>query len=205
VGWLSVTMSVVVLGLAGVAAVGAAQAPRLLAVSDLPPGFSQVGEVAVSTTVSGSLVDPETCQVREQLDQAALDVYTIRFSRPNSGSNFLVETVGEYGDGASAKKAFAALVNQSRVVERCRRATSVSQAPPSVFESTTARFPRVGDVSFAARVRFLSTGQGVLDVTFRSQKRVVVMAFADTGANVVSRKDETRIAKRAASLLAKSH
>jgi hypothetical protein len=51
----------------------------------------------------------------------------------------------------------------------------------------------------------VSTAQGVLDVTFRSQKRVVVMAFADTGANVVSRKDETRIAKRAASLLAKSH
>jgi hypothetical protein len=206
VGRLSLTMSGVIVGLVGIVAVGAAPAPRLLTVNDLPPGFSRVGQVLVSTPVSGSLVDSATCQVREQLDQTALDAYTIRFSRPNSGqSNSLVETVVEYPDVVSAKKAFEALVDQSRVLERCRRATLVSQAPPSVFESTTARFPRVGDVSFAARVLFVSTAQGVLDVTFRSQKSVVVMAFADTGANVVSPKDETRIAKRAASLFARSH
>jgi hypothetical protein len=140
------------------------------------------------------------------VDPAALDAYTVRFSRPNAGwSTPLVETVGEYGsDVTAAKQAFGTLLDQSRVLNRCRSATVVGQAPPSVFVSKTARFPKSGDASFAARVRFVSTVRGVLDVTFRSHNRVVVMAFADAGANVVSSKDEARIVKRAASFLATS-
>jgi hypothetical protein len=205
VGSLSLTTSVFVLGLVSVG-VGAATAPQLLAVRDLTPGFSQAGGVTVSTTVSGSVVDPASCGVRERLDHAAFDAYTVRFTRSNaSGSNFLTETVGEYRDVVSARTAFAALADESRGLEHCRPATLEGQAAPSAFESALMRFPRIGDQSFAARIRFVSTAQEVLDVTFRSGTRGVVMAFPETGANVVSSRDEVRIAKRAASLLAKSH